>query len=178
MEREEYLRKEGLRMVKKNQYVLGSFETVDDAIEIIRSLKERGCPNEDITLVTRENFTPLYAPKMEGRFVTEDQIMGKDILGTTDADSVWDKMKDVFLVETNGYATKEALDYRTDDDPLYGYQESMDQGGIVVMVRGDKWFRAEGGESELPVTLSREQATVDGGVLEGNPDDSVLPNNK
>lgn len=158
-------------MVKKNQYVLGCFETVDDAIEMIRSLKERGCLNEDITLVTREDYAPIYAPQMEANFVTEEQIMGKDILGTTEADSVWDKMKDVFLVETNGYTPKKDPDYRTDDDPLYGYQESLDQGGIVVMVRGDKWFRPESGESELPVTTS-------GGVLEGNPDTSMDSKNE
>lgn len=138
-------------MVKKNQYVLGCFKTVDDAIEMIRSLKDRGCLNEDITLVTRENYAPIYAPKLEGHFVTEEQIVGKDILGATEADSVWDKMKDIFLVESHRYTSKNDLDYRTDDDPLYGYQEGLDQGGIVVMVRGDKWFRPESGESELPV---------------------------
>ena len=166
-------------MVSKNQFVLGSFETVDDVIEILRGLKKQGCPNEDIVLVTRENYEPIYASQMEGRFATEDEVMGNDVSGATEDDSVWDKVKNVFSVETNGYSTTGQLDYSTDNDPLYGYQESLDQGSIVVMVSGDKWLRAaERNDRERSTTTSKEQATIDGGVLEEDTGTDFLQESK
>ncbi|MGP6140713.1 MULTISPECIES: hypothetical protein [unclassified Jeotgalibaca] len=106
-------------MILRNRYIVGCYDSVEKVVAIIRQLKEKGCTNEDITLITHENFQPTYAKSTEAEVTTEEKL--------------WQEVKDSIAIEN-----RPMPDYRTDDDPLYGYQEDLEEGCVLVLVKGTK----------------------------------------
>lgn len=136
-------------MTHKNRHVLGCYDTVDKVVEVIRDLKAKGFENEDITLVTREDYAPQYSEKTDVRFTTEEDVLKYAEKKPSDEQNLWDKVTDAFSVESRTHGTP-TPDYQTDDDPLYGYQENLDRGCVVVMVDGSKWERSQEKEEPVP----------------------------
>lgn len=125
-------------MTTQNRYVLGCFDTVDEVVDIIKDLKEKNFSDEDITLVTREDYVPTYSEKTDVAFRTEEQVLADPEPRTEENESLWDKVTNAFSIESHT-ARRPDPDYRTDDDPLYAYQDHLNRGCIVVMVNGAKW---------------------------------------
>ena len=119
-------------MTEKNRYVFGCFDTVEEVVDVIKQLKAEHLTNEDITLVTRENYLPQYSKQTNVKFSTEEQLLSQS---NAKVDNLWDKVTKAFSVESPT-SSKLKLDYRTDDDPLYSYQEQLNRGCVVVMVKG------------------------------------------
>lgn len=119
-------------MTEKNRYVFGCFDTVEEVVDVIKQLKAEHLTNEDITLVTRENYLPQYSKQTNVKFSTEEQLLSQS---NAKVDNLWDKVTEAFSVESPT-SSKLKLDYRTDDDPLYSYQEQLNRGCVVVMVKG------------------------------------------
>ena len=119
-------------MTEKNRYVFGCFVTVEEVVDVIKQLKAEHLTNEDITLVTRENYLPQYSKQTNVKFSTEEQLLSQS---NAKVDNLWDKVTEAFSVESPT-SSKLKLDYRTDDDPLYSYQEQLNRGCVVVMVKG------------------------------------------
>lgn len=117
-------------MQRKNRYVVGCYDTVEKVVTIVEQLKEQGCANEDITLITREEYRPKYDKATDTQVTTEE--------------SLWEEVKTAFSVETS----RGLPDYRTDDDPLYSYQEPLQNGCVVVMVKGTKPDLRDGKKEE------------------------------
>lgn len=104
-------------MVLKNRYIIGCYDSVEKVKDIITQLKEKGCANEDITLVTHEDFHLKYDTPTEPKVTTDERL--------------WNEVQSVIAVESSA-----TPDFRTDDDPLYGYQEQLDRGCVLVLVKG------------------------------------------
>lgn len=104
-------------MVLKNRYIIGCYDSVEKVKDVITQLKEKGCANEDITLITHEDFHGKYDTPTEPEVMTEERL--------------WNEVRSVVAVESNP-----TPDFRTDDDPLYGYQERLEGGCVLVLVKG------------------------------------------
>ena len=122
-------------MTEKNRYVFGCFDTVEEVVDVIKHLKTRHLTNEDITLVTREDYLPQYSKHTNIKFATEEQVLNQGDTNASQGDNLWGKVTDAFAVESRTTKRPET-NYRTDDDPLYSYQEQLDRGCVVVMVKG------------------------------------------
>ncbi|WP_373849978.1 hypothetical protein, partial [Jeotgalibaca porci] len=104
-------------MVLKNRYIIGCYDSVEKVTNVITELKNKGCANEDITLITHENFHQKYDAPTAPEVTTEERL--------------WNEVRSTVKVEQN-YTP----DFRTDDDPLYGYQEQLENGCVLVLVKG------------------------------------------
>lgn len=192
--------------MSKNQYVYGCYATVDEAVDVIKDLKARGCDQEAITLVTREDYVPAYSQIADANFATEEQIMGKETKIPQTEESLWDKVKNSFSVESRSGGRGEP-DYRTDDDPLYAYQEKLDKGCIVILLEGAEWLEEKAAkkreteadsqersraqeDSELDflnaadamrsnvITSTDKEAVMDSGLVDEDEDDRYLHDNE
>ena len=134
-------------MVLKNRYIIGCYDSVEKVKDVITQLKEKGCANEDITLITHEDFHGKYDTPTEPEVTTEERL--------------WNEVRSVVAVESNP-----TPDFRTDDDPLYGYQERLEGGCVLVLVKGtQRDFLNEKIEEESQAMLD---ATVDKSLLHDN----------
>lgn len=120
-------------MISKNRYVLGCYPTVDEVIEIIRQLKAEGYTNDEICLVTRENYVPVYAQKTDIQIMTEEEVLAQPPRNPQE-EEMWAKINEAFAIVKRPRPRHVEPDYSTDDDPLYAYQDNLDQGCIVIMV--------------------------------------------
>lgn len=104
-------------MVLKNRYIIGCYDSVEKVTNVITELKNKGCSNEDITLITHEDFHRKYDAPTDPEVTTEERL--------------WNEVRSTVTVEQN-----RTPDFRTDDDPLYGYQEQLENGCVLVLVKG------------------------------------------
>lgn len=142
-------------MSPKNRHILGCFDTVEKVVQVIRDLKEQGFSNDEITLVSREDYVPQYAKETGVPIHTEEQVLERADSSHKTDQTLWDTVTDTFAIEkwTTGSTTP---NYRTDDDPLYSYQSDLDHGCVVVMVDGAKWERSQGREAPKKETRKEE----------------------
>lgn len=167
-------------MILRNRYIVGCYDSVEKVVAVIKQLKEKGCVNEDITLITHENFQPTYAEGTESEVTTEERL--------------WQEVKDSIAIEN-----RPTPDYRTDDDPLYGYQEELQSGCVLVLVKGTKQgllnekYEEESQHMDKPVDnqamldatdamrsnviMSTGEGVVDSGLASENIDESLLHDN-
>ncbi|MDE1549455.1 general stress protein [Jeotgalibaca caeni] len=127
-------------MTHKNRHVLGCYDTLNEVVDVIRYLKEKGFTNEEITLVTREDYVPQYANRTDVSFSTEEEVMSE--AEPSEEETIWERVAGTFSVERHTN-TPHTPDYRTDDDPLYAYQDNLDRGCVVVLVDGLKHERIQ-----------------------------------
>ena len=106
-------------MTEQNRLVYGCYDSVDDVAAVIEELRSKQFTNSDMTLVTREDKVLAYSEKLGIPIQTE-----KDVLVSSSEKQI---------------AQRTDPDYKTDDDPLYHYQEQVESGCIVLLVHGAKY---------------------------------------
>lgn len=122
-------------MERRNQTVIGSYANRDEALDVVRRLRDEGYQREDIT---------LYANRDTASGITDAQgvDVNTETTGATGADedrSLWDQIKDAFSTDTYD-TTAEGDGYNADNDVLYPYRDDINNGNVVVVVnnyRGD-----------------------------------------
>lgn len=144
-------------MTLKNRYVFGCYPTVDEVIDIIRQLKDEGYTNEEICLVTRENYVPIYAERTDVKILTEEEVLAHSPKDPQE-EAMWQKIEEAFAVVKRPKPRHLEMDYSTDDDPLYAYQDNLDKGCIVIMVDREKRTEEQEEKRPAPEAGKREEA--------------------
>lgn len=116
--------------MKKNQTVIGSYQSETETEQVIKRLQSDGYKKEDITLFTsQERSTDLNNPR-------DVDVANPDIDGTDEDQqndrSFWESLKDAFKVRDDDYYSDP--NYVAEDDLLYMYRDDLRKGKIVVVV--------------------------------------------
>lgn len=151
-------------MSSKNRYVFGCYPTVDEVINVIHQLKAEGYTDEQISLVTREDYVSTYSEKTGVKILTEEEVLAQPPKNPQE-EEIWKRIEEAFAVVKRPKPRHLEMDYSTDDDPLYGYQDNLDKGCIVIMVDREKESRMEVDEAR-PEEVKQEEARGE----EVNPD--------
>lgn len=116
--------------MKKNQTVIGSYRTEDEAIRVIKRLLNEDYLKDEVTIFTNSNVADtLNNP--EKIDVAKPDLSGNDEDGKNDQ-SFWQALKDAFKVRDHDYY--EDPNYTAEDDLLHDYRDDLERGNIVVVV--------------------------------------------
>lgn len=120
-------------MSKNNEVVLGSYRNQEEAIKVLKRLKEEGYNKENVTVYTNsKNIDELEDSKDVNANI--DNVEQTTNNGEDDR-SFWTKVKDSFSTNTYDYETdSKNSDYNQVDDILYPYRNDLDKGNIIVVV--------------------------------------------
>lgn len=140
-------------------FVEGSYLSIEEAQKAIDVLVSQGYSEKDITLVTNQSVKDSLSLNTDVE-VTSDYDDAKN--GDNDK-SMWDKIKDVFTVDSYDDSTYDSPDYNRDEDVLYNYKEDIDNGNIVVLVEDN------------PNIDSNTVDTTDGDTLDTSSPTAVPP---
>ncbi|WP_188204948.1 general stress protein [Desemzia incerta] len=99
------------------KFVQGSYSTIDEANEAIEKLVRQGYDRTLLTLIANQEAHDRFADAAETQINTEH--------ADTD-ESTWDKIKDVFSNDDDGY--------EADEEVLEPYKDDIDDGKIVILV--------------------------------------------
>ncbi|MBM6615938.1 YsnF/AvaK domain-containing protein [Desemzia sp. RIT804] len=116
-----------------SKFVEGSYLSIEEAQKAIDVLVSQGYAERDITLVTNSSVKDSISLNTDVE-VTTDYSEASD---TEDDRSMWDKIKDVFTVDTYDETSYDSPDYNRDEDVLYNYKDDIDNGNIIVLVEDD-----------------------------------------
>lgn len=121
-------------MNKRNLTVLGSYNTRDEALNVVDRLHNDGYQKQDIIIYAKD-------PKTLGDHEAVDVATGA---GNRDNErkekheddrSLWDKVKDAFTSDSYDYEEEKKADaYNPDDDMLYQYRDDLADGKFVIAV--------------------------------------------
>lgn len=133
--------KGGKRMQNTNKTVIGSYDSRDEAMDVVHKLKNEGYQKQDIILYGNESVTNSIGDH-EGVNITAETDTGKhDNPHRGDEDSLWEKIKHAFSTDTyDEDQNEQSTDYDQTDDVLYPYRDDIKNGKIVVAVDN---FRGE-----------------------------------
>lgn len=111
-------------------YVEGSYDTPQEAMEVVKRLKREGYRADDIRLISNAAMRETFMNQTDVDITTTDHVERE----TTDEDeSLWDKIKDAFTVDDD----YEDYSDDPDNDPLTNYRTDIEAGKIVVLVEGE-----------------------------------------
>lgn len=113
-------------------FVKGSYDTPEEAFAAVQSLQAEGYRAEDIRLVSNLTIRDTLMDQTDAKFTTTEDYGNVD--AHEDDESMWDKIKDFFSVDTD-YG-KEKTDPQ--DDPLVNYRKDIEAGKIVLIVEGTR----------------------------------------
>ncbi|MFL2100833.1 YsnF/AvaK domain-containing protein [Desemzia sp. FAM 23991] len=148
-----------------SKFVEGSYLSIEEAQKAIDVLVSRGYAENDITLVTNSSVKDSIS-------MDTDVDVTTNYDGATDNDddkSMWDKIKDVFTVDTYDETSYDSPDYNRDDDVLYNYKEDIDNGNIIVLVDGDPNMGADNVNTTDADTLDTSSPTAVPPVIDPTP---------
>lgn len=111
-------------MVKQ---VVGVYRTSEEAVGALERLHALGYSRDDIYLVANDKVRRSIPYGYEANVEVVDDITH------TDDRSFWEKVRDFFSFDE----TYETTD-RLEDDPLYNYQNELNEGAIAVLVDSDE----------------------------------------
>lgn len=113
-------------------FVKGSYDTPEEAFAAVQSLQAEGYRAEDIRLVSNLTIRDTLMDQTDAKFTTTEDYGNVD--AHEDDESMWDKIKDFFSVDTD--YDKEKTDPQ--DDPLVNYRKDIEAGKIVLIVEGTR----------------------------------------
>lgn len=116
--------------MEKNQTVIGSYQTEDEAIRVIKRLLSEGYLKDEITIFTNPQVGDNLS-NPEHVDVAEPDLNGNDEDGKNDQ-SFWQSVKDAFKVRDKDFYNDP--NYTSDDDLLHTYRDDLERGNIVVVV--------------------------------------------
>ena len=117
-----------------SKFVEGSYLSIEEAQKAIDVLVSQGYSESDITLVTNQSVKDSLSLN------TDVEVTDYDETNTGEGDddkSMWDKIKNVFTVDSYDDSSYDSPDYNRDEDVLYNYKDDIDNGNIVVLVEDD-----------------------------------------
>lgn len=132
-------------MQNNNKTVIGSYDSRDEALDVVHKLKNEGYQKQDIILYGNDDAANSIGDH-EGVNVTSDTSTDADRnrSGTTTNDtddSLWEQIKGAFSTDTyDNEERAQSPGYSQEDDVLYPYREDIKNGKIVVAVDN---FRGE-----------------------------------
>ncbi|MER2109358.1 MAG: YsnF/AvaK domain-containing protein [Desemzia incerta] len=116
-----------------SKFVEGSYLSIEEAQKAIDVLVSQGYSENDITLVTNQSVKDSLSLDTDVEVTTDYDETSNGDTGNDDK-SMWDKIKDVFTVDSYDESSYDSPDYNRDEDVLYNYKEDIDNGNIVVLV--------------------------------------------
>lgn len=125
-------------MNKSNRKVLGSYNTRDEALNVVDRLQNDGYQKQDIIVYAND-------PQTLGDHEAVDVATGDDRRDDTPRDTdrdndrddrnLWDKVKDAFTSDSYDHdEEKKREHYNPDDDILYPYRDDLADGKYVIAV--------------------------------------------
>lgn len=130
-------------MQNSNKTVTGSYDSRDEALDVVHRLKNEGYQKQDIILYGNKSVANSIGDH-EGVNVTADTESVGDSQDNRDSDndgSLWDQIKGAFSTDTyDDEDNTQSVDYDQDNDVLYPYKDDIRNGKIVVAVEN---FRGE-----------------------------------
>ncbi|SFC52621.1 Heat induced stress protein YflT [Alkalibacterium subtropicum] len=126
-------------MQEKNKTVVGSYDTRDEALNIVHKLKDAGYQKENIILYANENVTQTQSD-YEAVNVEADTTPTRETRETNkDDQSLWEQIKDAFSSDTYDHDERRRdASYNQEDDLLYPYRDDIKSGKVVVVLDGYK----------------------------------------
>lgn len=122
--------------------VEGIYSNVEDAVQAVDRLREKGYTHDNITVVANEEVRNRLSTNVDAQVTTEDtkDHSSMDRVDREDNDdrSLWESIKDFFTMDDSYDESKfDHPDYDADNDPLYANREAIRRGEIVVLVTGE-----------------------------------------
>ncbi|MCC5889324.1 MAG: general stress protein [Alkalibacterium sp.] len=125
-------------MNRTTRKVLGSYNTRDEALNVVDRLQNDGYQKQDIIIYAND---PETLGDHEAVDVATEDGRRDDTQNDTDRDrdrddrSMWDKVKDAFTPDSYDHEEeKKRDDYNTNDDILYPYRDDLADGKYVIAV--------------------------------------------
>lgn len=116
------------------RYVVGSYASPQEAVNAVNKLQEEGYQKEDITLISStesknsiSNTTDIVGTTNKTDIDTEDKKKDKDNR------SIWKKIKESF----SSNDSNETDSSQSNDDLLDAYQQDIENGNIIIVVKGE-----------------------------------------
>lgn len=119
-----------------NKRVEGSYVRVEDAVDAVQRLRDKGYARSNIYVVANEavrSAIPSYS--MEAEVSSQSEL--RENTGNENERSMWEKIKDAFTLDENETDPRTQPNYDADRDPLYAYRDDIAQGNIIVLVDED-----------------------------------------
>lgn len=153
-----------------SKFVEGSYLSIEEAQKAIDVLVSRGYAENDITLVTNPSVRNSISMDTDVEVSTEyDGATDNGATDNEDDRSMWDKIKDVFTVDTYDETSYDSPDYNREDDVLYNYKDDIDNGNIIVLVDGDPNMGTDNVNTTDADTLDTSSPTAVPPVIDPTP---------
>ena len=121
--------------------VEGIYSNVEDALQAVNRLREKGYPKKNITVVANEEVRNRLSSNIDAEVTTEDTEDHHSMARVdreNDDQSFWESIKDFFTMDDSyDESNYDRPDYDADNDPLYAHREAISRGEIVVLVTGE-----------------------------------------
>lgn len=120
-------------------FIKGSYDTPQEALDAVRALEAEGYQAHDIRLVSNATIRDIYKNKTNAKFTASEDYVDGDLavderVDHEEDESIWEKIKDFFTVDED--YDRERTDPQ--DDPLVNYRKDIEAGKIVVIVEGER----------------------------------------
>lgn len=127
-------------MQERNKTVVGKYDTRDEALEVVRKLKDAGYQKENIILYANEDVTQTQS---DYEAVNIEADTNKDTMSSRetneDDQSLWEQIKGAFSSDTYDHDEQRRDDnYDKEDDLLYPYRDDIKNGKVIVVLDGYK----------------------------------------
>lgn len=125
-------------MQDSNKTVVGTYDTRDEALEVVHKLKDAGYQKENIILYANEDVTKTQSDYEAVNIEADtdpDTMSSRET--SEDDQSMWEKIKGAFSSDTYDHDERKQDDsYNKQDDMLYPYRDDIKNGKVVVVIDG------------------------------------------
>lgn len=115
----------------ENRTVIGSYDSREEAMQVVDRLVSEGYTKDDITLYSNSETSGTIG---DTRGVDVETTRGS----SHEDESLWERIKDAFSVDTRDDEDYNDPDYDMEDDILQPFQSDLSSGNIVVLVSNYK----------------------------------------
>lgn len=127
-------------MQDSNKTVVGTYDTRDEALEVVHKLKDAGYQKENIILYANEDVTKTQTDYEAVNIEADtdpDTMSSRET--SEDDQSLWEQIKNAFSSDTYDHDEQRRDDsYNREDDILYPYRDDIRDGKVVVVLDGYK----------------------------------------
>lgn len=124
-------------MQERNKTVVGTYDTRDEALDVVHKLKDAGYQKENIILYANEDVTQTQSD-YEAVNIEADTTPTRETRETNkDDQSLWEQIKDAFSSDTYDHDVRKRNEaYNQEDDLLYSYRDDIKNGKVVIVLDG------------------------------------------
>jgi len=121
--------------------VEGIYSNVEEALQAVDRLREKGYTHDNITIVANEEVRNRLSSNVDAEVTTQDTDDNRsmDRVDRDDDDrSIWESIKDFFTMDDSYDETNyDNPDYDVENDPIYTHRDALRRGDIVVLISGE-----------------------------------------